>query len=176
MEEPNSLLTHFTAAITARNPLLKASPAYVWLYWRPYLGAMPFDLWHTLIAFQQSLRQEEAQRWPPITHVLDVLAIGDRHTLFGRAETAAKAKQESALQRLVEEHLAVYLIHGQDNGQRYTFEVRESVPALTPTQAARLSGRLQKSHRKHLVAAGVNMQVWEQIAPATMVRPPGAFG
>lgn len=167
-----------TAARVAADPLAVADDLYVWLFWRPYLGATAFDLWQLLIRCQLLVRQRGDGRWPALARIADAMGEGGRIAILGRPATKSHPGQAGALDRLVLEGLVVYAVRGEGAGQRYEFDVAEVVPVLTPWQVKELPARYKgvvKLHRKMMKERGL-WERWQRIKDRTLVRPLGLFG
>lgn len=149
----DDLLREFATALRPQLPLYlqPASTEYVSLFWRAYLGAAAFALYDVLVCTQRLIQAGQVKRWPTINVLADACGLSSRHAILGRAKTARDAAQPGALVVLVDEMLVAYLVHGEDKGTRYEFEVRDHLPMLTPLQAKKLPANLQKLHRKNFV-------------------------
>jgi hypothetical protein len=148
--------------------LAAAEEGYTWLFWRPYLTAVPFDLWRVLLAFQEETRRTR-EPWPPITAVTEAMAIGDRYTILGRAATRTRPGQVGALTRLADEGLVLYAVRGEGKAHRYEFHARSSLPLLAPAQVATLSEPLQRAHDDWVTRRGLSAE-WRAVRVSSLLR------
>lgn len=171
ISQTSSTLAQFATAM--RDPMLMASPEYTQLFWRPYLGASAFSLWCVMVSAQALVRQGVYERWPTVNVLAQMAGEGDRYTILGRAATKTRPAQVGTLDLLVEENMVIGWMHGEGRGRRYTFEVKDTLPLLTPRQARRLDTAVAKAHRRYLDKVGM-LDSWQRLLHKTLVQPPGA--
>lgn len=145
---------------------------YTELFWRAYLGRA-YELWQVLIATQRRLRLLPAaeRRWPPVYQMAAYLGCGTRHTVTGRAATLTHPGQGNLLDTLARERLAHTWAEGAGRQRRYSWDVREEAPTLTPYQVSSLPLPLQDDHAgilRQMFPAG-QCRRWHQIGGQTLV-------
>lgn len=166
----------------AESPLekLAASREYTHLFWRAYLGAVPFALWDTLCLLQLNMKPGDA--WPTIRTLAALLGPGvTRHTILGRAPSRSHPGQPGALDRLGGEGLVKYAAEGDHPAiYRYTFKVHTILPLLTPAQVRDMAtrgddydGHLEALHADALARMGVTVYRWSQTRRRSFVEPLG---
>lgn len=166
----------------AETPLekLAANREYIHLFWRAYLGAVPFALWDTLCVLQLNMSAGDA--WPPIKTLAALLGPGvTRLTILGRAPSKKHPGQPGALERLAVEGLVKYSVEGDHPAvYRYTFRVHTILPLLTPLQVRDMVTRgkdydshLEALHSDALARMGVTVYRWNQTRRRSFVQPLG---
>lgn len=174
-----SLDTQHDPASMTETPLdkLTASREYVQLFWRAYLGAIPFALWETLSVFQ--LNKPADQPWPTIKFLVSLLGPGvSRHTILGRPKSKSHPGQQGSLDLLSSERLIYYWTEGDFPAtRRYLFRVHTALPLLTPSQVTEMVTRgddydvdLQALHSDYLSRAGVESYFWRQVRRRSFVK------
>lgn len=136
---------------------------YIPMFWRPYLGAMAFDLWEVCRAAQQG------EPRPTIEH-LAMMIGGQRSTILGRAACGKRPSQEGVLAMLLHEKIAWHTTTGRGRQKEHRIEVRPFLPILTPRQANTLPGRLQDYHELFLGSVrGFNLPTWRKRTEGSFV-------
>lgn len=170
--QTDQLTSQFVTAM--RDPLLTAEAVYVSLFWRPYLGVNAFALWNCMGAAQQLVQQGVYERWPTVNVLAKMTGVGDRYTILGRKGTASRPQQQGTLDVLVEENLVIGWLKGDGKGRRYTFEVQDKLPLLTPHQVKQLDTAVAKAHKKYLTQVGL-LDRWSRLLRRTLVQPLGSI-
>lgn len=187
MEEPDPLLTHFTAA-TKPTALERAfwsqigdarlagvtpmERTYTDLFWRAYLGDAPYALWGVLCSLLWYVEANDG-RWPPIKTLAELMGQGaTRFTILGRKAFPSRPAQEGAIDVLQRENLIYYWTEGDTRHLHYYFSVETDLPLLTPNQAGQLTKATRKLHQKYLAeVARIDPARWGAIAEASLVLP-----
>ena len=153
VDAPTDLEVAFAAAINRGQPiyLQPTSLSYQELFWKPYLGLLPFGLWRTLCALEEQIASERRGRWPTVEVISATLGQGDRHIILGREATRTRPHQPGILSVLVAELLVTYQTTGEGVKQRYVFKPRPLLPMLAPSQVKLLPSVLRKRHKKLVV-------------------------
>jgi hypothetical protein len=166
-----TLTNQFVQAM--HDPLLSANREYATQFWRPYLGANAYALWDVMVSAQRLVQQGVYDRWPTVNVLAAMVGVGDRYTILGRAATRTRPAQQGTLDLLVEENLVVGWLRGDSpKGRRYTFEVQDRLPLLTPRQVKRLDTAVVKAHRRYLDRVGL-LDQWSRLLHKTLAQPPG---
>jgi hypothetical protein len=125
-----------------------AGPAYIALFWRPFLGNVAYSLWDILRALDVD---GDGQVDMPIT--IDepalLMGIGDRYTILGRRKTKSRPAQIGALQRLDEAGLVHFKAKGPDKFHlKYTFSVAHRPAMLNEGQLESLKKGVRDVHTR----------------------------
>lgn len=150
---------------------------YAHHYWQPFIATVErehrmrctgvsFVLWLTLKSFPAHFATRTRPHWPSIQTLADIVANGNRHRILGRSERKGKTPRAAVVGALhiLEQLRIVWLTsHGAGSRASYTFKVLDLLPLLTPTQAGRLSPRLQLRHAADIAKCQVNVQQWRQL-------------
>lgn len=157
----------FLANVCSPAWLPMADQNYVELFWRPYLGAQPFALWSALRASLWFV--EEKGHWPPIGLLAEMMGQSDRYMILGRAATRTRPKQTGVLDALANQNLVNYWRepHGRQN--RYAFQVRTSLPLLTPAQVKPFRAIFKRTHLAYLERLRVNVDQWRGVTAKTLI-------
>ena len=168
-----------------RSASIKASPGlplpgrtYESLFWRPYLGLVPFTFWEVLCSYGYFVRTS-GEDWPTIEMLSDSLGYGTRFTILGRNEAVMQSgkvnpAQPGIVEKLVEERICHHWTRGADRQTVHYFDVLDDLPVLTPQQVRTLSVRKQVEHKRYLdYFRGFNRAVWEASEEATFI--PGGW-
>lgn len=142
---------------------------YLNLFWRPYVGAIPFSFYELLCSLDWYV--EHKGRWPSISLMTQMLGKGvDRHTILGRAATKKRPALEGALDILVRDHLVAFDTIGEGRGTRYNFVPKRNLPLLTPSQVRRAGpSPLRKAHLLWLQTHHVDIENWKKIKAPSLI-------
>ncbi|RMG96341.1 MAG: hypothetical protein D6706_10345 [Chloroflexi bacterium] len=181
----------------ARTAGFVAVPHYAIQFWRPFLGALPFDLYMIMNSYWYSVSHGQ-EEWPSLSELSMCLAIGDRATLTGRER--GSDKQTGLLQILEAVGFFVYRSEGRGRGTKHIFDafldIDDQLPILTPAQVygvrpgnplyAELPEilrplyrgfppQLQRAHERFLKRwkqkTGIDVDEWMSIQDLTLVPP-----
>ena len=139
--------------------------AYEALFWRPYLGANPFALYQSLVAFAGSGRTAVS-----VEMIARTLGQGDRYTILGRAASGKMPSQAGAAARLEQEGIVDHVRRRKGTMTAHTFHVLLSLPVLVPAQTAVLDPALADMHEWYLGSLpGFDLVGWREIPARSLV-------
>lgn len=134
---------------------------YVLTYWQPYLGTMCFLTWLVLRRYAWSCQQSE--QWPALPLLSEILGT-DRQSMTGRKRGG---EWKPGYLEQLEEYGIVKV--GTKHGS-YIYKVADTLPILTPRQAAKLPDQLQANHLKWMARNRIDIERWKTCNKETYIR------
>ncbi len=144
---------------------------YEEFYWKPFMSHQFYNFWRTLSALQRRINSDPDSngRWPTISQIERMTGL-TRGAIVGRQAYGNHPGQVGIIDQLAELQIIAAYQKGEGNGSRYTFEIHERLPLLTPAQAGKLPRLLQKDHRQHLKKSGL-LSSWQGLTAVSLVKP-----
>lgn len=139
--------------------------SYDALFWRPYLGANPFALYQSLVAFAASGRQRVS-----VEMIARTMGQGDRYTILGRAASGKMPSQAGSAARLEAEGIVDHVRRRKGTMTAHAFHVLTVLPVLVPAQTAVLDPALADMHEWFLGnLPGFDLVGWREISVRSLV-------